>query len=132
MRMTMKTKHDIKPHSTEVLDEISHQAALVEAERGAVRKDDETWSRALGKQLDGRIAELRRNLLPADAPIEKASPIRPSILALGREALLARIAELGRAMGGSLQYAYRDLRSLSDDDLRRLLDMMEPGARHRD
>jgi len=125
-------KNDIKPHSMDVLDEISHQAAIVEAERGAVRKDDEKWSRELGKQVDSRIAELRRNLLPADAPIEKATPIRPSILALGRDALLARIAELGKAMGGSLQYAYRDLRSLSDDDLRRLLDMMEPSARQRD
>lgn len=120
-------KHDtIKPHSVDVLDEISYQAALSEAEHGAVRKDDAAWSRELGKRLDARIAELRRNLLPAHAPIEKATPIRPSILAMGRDALLARIAELGRAMGGSLQYAYRDLRTLSDDDLRRLLDIMDP------
>ena len=125
MRTTMK-KHDIKPHSVEVLDEVSYQAALSEAEHGAVRKDDAAWSRELGKRLDARLAQMRRNLLPAYAPIEKASPIRPSILAMGRDALLARIAELGRSMGGSLQYAYRDLRALSDDDLRRLLDLMDP------
>ena len=125
----MKTTNNIKPTSVDVLDEISYQAALAEAEHGSSTREDERWSRQLGEQLDARIAELRRNLLPAAAPIEKAKPIRKSVLLLGRDALVAKITDLTQRMGGAVQYAHRDLRGLSDDDLRRLLDMMDPTPR---
>ena len=125
----MKATNCIKPTSVDVLDEISYQAALAEAEHGKSTREDEQWSRQLGEELDARIAELRRNLLPAAAPIEKAKPIRKSLLLLGRDALVAKITELTQRMGGAVQYAHRDLRGLSDDDLRRLLDMMDPTPR---
>ncbi|MEJ7597428.1 MAG: hypothetical protein WKG01_05920 [Kofleriaceae bacterium] len=112
-----------------MLDEISYQAALAEAERGKSTREDDSWSRQLGEMLDVRVAELRRNLLPAPAPIEKARPIRKSLLVLGRDALVERITELTQRMGGAVQYAHRDLRGLSDDDLRRLLDMIDPAPR---
>ena len=56
----------------------------------------------------------------------QAQPIRPSLLALGRDALLAKLDELIGRLGSSVQYAHRNLEGLSDDDLRRLLDTLDP------
>ena len=39
--------------------------------------------------------------------------------------LIAKISAITQSMGGALQYAHRDLSGLSDDDLRRLLDLIE-------
>lgn len=123
----MKTKN--KPNAIEILDEISHQAALHEAEHGKSSAEDRKWSRELGEMLEVRLAELRRNLTPADAPTEKAPPIPSSLLKLGRDAIVARIAALTQAMGGTVQYAHRNLKGLSVDDLRRLLATLDPNYR---
>ena len=115
-----------KPSSLDILDEISHQAALAEAEHGKSTADDRRWSRELGVSIEARLAELRRNLTPAEAPTERAKPIRPSLLAMARDALIDAISRITQARGRAVQYAHRDLRGLSDDDLRRLLDTLEP------
>lgn len=117
-----------KPNSLDVLDEVSHQAALAEAEQGKSSADDRKWSRAVGATVEARLAELRRNLTPTEAPTERAKPIRPSLLAMGRDALIAAINLITQAGGDSVQYAHRDLRGLTDDDLRRLLDTLEPDS----
>jgi hypothetical protein len=116
----------IKPTSLEVVDEISYHVALVEVERSKARDSDVAWSHQLGKQLEAQLAELRRHLLPAPAALEKASPIRAALFGIDRPELLARLSQLVVRMGGAIQYAHRDLRGLSDDDLRRLLDLLEP------
>lgn len=110
----------------DTLDEVSHQAALAEADNGKSTSEDHKWSRALGASVEARLAELRRNLTPAEAPTERARPLRPSLLAMARDALLAAIERIVGAGGGDVQVAYRDLRGLSDDDLRRLLDTLDP------
>ncbi len=122
----MNTNNKHKPDILEVLDAISHEAAMVEAEHSKSTLEDRRWSRQVGETVKARLAEMRRNLTPAEAPTEKAKAIRPSLLALGRDALIAKITELTRTMGGAVQYAHRDLRGLSDDDLRRLLGIMDP------
>jgi hypothetical protein len=122
MRITMSTKQ--KLNSVEALDAISYQLAVAEAKDGKSSPDDERWSRELGEQLKARLAEMRRNLLPA-ATVESAKPISPSLLLLGRDALIAKISAITQSMGGALQYAHRDLSGLTDDDLRRLLDLIE-------
>lgn len=118
-----------KPNAVEILDELSHQAAMHEARHGKSTPDDRKWSRELGQMLEVRLAELRRNLTPAEAPTEKAPPIPKSLYALARDALIARITEVTRAMGGTIQYAHRNLTGLSDDDLRRLLATIDPTLR---
>jgi len=123
--MTKKSK----PNAVDILDEITHQAALYEAQHGKSTPEDRKWARAVGAQLEARVAELRRNLTPADAPIEKAPPIPTSLFALTRDALIARITEVTQAMGGTVQYAHRNLKGLSDDDLRRLLATIDPTLR---
>ena len=116
-----------KGNPLDTLDEVSHQAALSEAETAKSTADDHKWSRAVGASVEARLAELRRNLTPAEAPTERARPIRKSLMAMSRDALLAAIGRITQASGGRVQYAYRDLKGLSDDDLRLLLDTIDPG-----
>ena len=113
----------------DLLEEVAYQVALADEEGGASTPDDDRWSRALGQQLEARLAQLRRNLLPAAAPIKKAQPIRAKWLALARDQLLAMIAEITAAKGAAVQLAYRDLNGLSDDDLRRVLDLLDTSSR---
>lgn len=113
----------------DILEEVAYQAALADEEQGASTAADDRWSRAVGQQLEARLAQLRRNLLPASAPIKKAKPIRAKWLALKRDQLLAALAELSAAKTVAVQFAYRDLHGLSDDDLRRLLDLLDTSPR---
>lgn len=112
----------------DALDELSHQVALDAVEHAQPTAEDRAWSRALGTRLEARLAELRRNLTPPDVVTERAKPLRPSTLALTRDALIEAITRITRSMGGAVQYAHRNLRGLSDDDLRRLLDTIDPAA----
>lgn len=118
-----------KRNADEILDELSYQAALTEAEHGKCTPDDDRWERELDAKLQARVAELRRNLLPASAPIQKAKPIRKKWLALRRDEMIAKLTEITRAMSGSVQYAHRDLQGLSDNDLRQLLDLLDTSPR---
>jgi hypothetical protein len=120
--------NNTKPSPLEILDEVSHQAAQAAVARRSNTAEDLEWSRALGAKLDDRLAELRRNLTPADPPTEKAKPIRPSTLAMTRDAVIEAIAKLTQSMGGAVQFAHRNLKRLSDDDLRRLYDLLDPTA----
>jgi hypothetical protein len=55
-------------------------------------------------------------------PVKFASPeIRPEILAMSRAEVIAQLGEM-RAMYPLLQYAHRDCESLSDHDLRSMLE----------
>jgi len=116
-------------NAEDILDDVSYQAALAEAEHGKTTPEDERWSRDLGDRLQARIAELRRNLLPAAAPIQKAKPIRKKWLGLDRAAMIAKLTEITQAMSGAVQYAHRDLQGLSDNDLRQLLDLLDTSPR---
>ncbi len=116
------------PTALEILDEISHHAAQAAVAHRTSTPKEREWSRALGAKLDTRLAELRRNLTPADPPTETAKPIRPSTLAMVRDAVLAAIAMLPQSMSGDAQFAHRNLKQLSDDDLRRLYDLLDPTA----
>ena len=123
------SKKSSKPSPVEVLDEISHHAAQAAVARRTTTARDEQWSHELGVELDARIAELRRNLTPADEPLEAAKPIRPSTLAMVRDVVIDAITQLTQSMGGAVQFAHRNLTRLSDDDLRRLYDLIDPTNR---
>jgi hypothetical protein len=118
-----------KPTDDDILEELAYQAALAEEDDGSNAPEDDQWSRTMGQQLDARLAQLRRNLLPKSAPIKRAKPIRQKWLALARDQLLAAVAELSAAKTVAVQFAYRDLNGLSDDDLRRLLDLLDTSPR---
>jgi len=118
-----------KPTPAEILGTILDHAADAAVARHAPTERDRAWSRELTKTVKGRLAELRRGLLPADAPVEKAKPIRPSTLAMARDAVIAAITSVLQGMGGTVQVAHRNLTQLSDDDLRRLYDLIDPTSR---
>lgn len=90
----------------------------------------EAWAAnevAAGKEV---LAARRRQLLSLSArsiePIPKVD-IAPHLLSLPREALLARVQALC-AQPREVQFAYRNLRRQSDDDLRLLITLLEsPG-----
>jgi hypothetical protein len=118
--MTTDNKNDL-----DVVDAIIHDAAMRDAEEGTSTPQQRRAEDAAHASIHARIAELRRSLLPAAGPPAQARPIRPALLALARDALLVRLETLTRTMGGAVQYAHRDLDQLSDDDLRRLIDLIE-------
>ncbi len=120
-----------KPNAVEILDEISRHAAqaAVERRRGKSTARDRQWSRELGAKLDERLAELRRNLIGADPPIEHVKPIRPSTVAMARDAVLEGIRRFTSVTGGRVQFAYRNLKRLSDNDLRRIYETLDPTNR---
>lgn len=109
----------------EILDALYEEAAIDAAENGKSTPEDKKWAREMSKRVQARLAELRRNLVPGNAAAVKARPIRPSLLALGRDALIAKLNELTARLGPNVQYAHRNLEGLSDDDLRRLIDTLD-------
>lgn len=113
----------------DILDELSWQAALAEADQGKPAPGDERTARDLGDKLAARLAELRRALLPAAPPVQKARPIRAKWLGLARDQMIAKLTEITQAMSGAVQYAHRDLQGLSDNDLRQLLDLLDTSPR---
>ena len=117
-----------KDKNLEILDAIYNDAALVEAEHGKSTPEDAQWARNVRSNVQARLAEMRRNLTPAAAAPKKAKPIRASLIAMGRDALVERLTQLTQKMGGAVQYAHRHLAELSDDDLRRLIDTLDPAA----
>ncbi|MFT3693971.1 MAG: hypothetical protein QM831_12580 [Kofleriaceae bacterium] len=108
-----------------MLDALEHQVALEAAEKDKPTADDRRWSKEYGVHVKARLAELRRLHTPSEASIERAKPVRASTLTMTRDALLEAIARLTTAMDGTIQFAHRNLRSLSDNDLRRLYDSLE-------
>lgn len=118
-----------KPTPAEVLRTILDHSADAAVARHVATERDRAWTRDLTSSVKGRLAELRRGLLPADPPVEKAKPIRPSTLAMARDAVIAAITSVLQGMGGTVQVAHRNLTQLSDDDLRRLYDLIDPTSR---
>lgn len=117
-----------KKSNTDILDDVYFEAAVVESECPKPRTPEHRrWTRDVVESYRARIAELRRSRLPASVTPVKAKPIRASTLALGRDALLGRLAEILRTRSGEVRYAHRNLKGLSDDDLRRMLDLLETG-----
>lgn len=115
-----------KKSNLEILDDVYHDAALNEIGQRKRTPEQMRWAREVATSFQNRIAEMRRNRLPASVTPIKAKPIRPSLLAMGRDALIAKLAELTRMPGVRIQYAHRNLTGLSDDDLRRMLDLLDP------
>lgn len=116
------TNHE---HNLDTLDAIYHELALFEAEHGTSTPQQRRIAQRVKARVEARLAEIRRNLLPAADPPMRLKPIRASLLALGRDALLAKLEELTRTRGAAVQYAHCNLQGLSDDDLRRLIELLD-------
>ncbi len=107
------------------LDIITHEVGLLEMNDGARSKDDERWAAAVAANMHARIAEYRRSRLPKTVPIKKAAPITERLLAMPRAVLETLLASLVEKWGPQAQVAHRHLDTLSDNDLRRLIQTIE-------
>ena len=107
------------------LDIITHEVGLLEMNDGARSKDDERWAAAVAANMHARIAEYRRSRLPKTVPIKKAAPITERLLAMSRAVLETLLASLVEKAGPQAQFAHRHLDTLSDNDLRRLIQTIE-------
>ncbi len=107
------------------LDIITHEVGLLEMNDGARSKDDERWAAAVAANMHARIAEYRRSRLPKTVAIKKAAPITERLLAMSRAVLEALLSSLVEKWGPQAQFAHRHLDTLSDNDLRRLIQTIE-------
>jgi hypothetical protein len=106
----------------DVLEAIYNEAALIEAEDGESTAEERAWAKEVRGQLEKRVAAMRANLGHDTA--KSPTPIRSKYLAMARDVLIATIEQF--IVGGHVQVAHRNLSALSDDDLRRLLQSLDP------
>lgn len=107
------------------LDIITHEVGLLEMRDGRSSPDDRRWAQDLALSMHAKIAEYRRSQLTDDVPIKKAEPITARLRAMGRAALETLFGSLVDGLGPDDQLAYRKLDSLSDNDLRRMIQTIE-------
>ncbi len=117
--MKKKTKTEDKDMRT--LDIITHEVGLLEMKDGRTTPDDRRWAEGVAASMRERIAEHRRSRLPKSVPIEKAEPLTERLLAMPRAVLEALYASLAP----QAQVAHRHLETLSDNDLRRIIQTIE-------
>ncbi len=103
------------------LDIITHEVGLLEMKDGRTTPDDRRWAEGVAASMRERIAEHRRSRLPKSVPIEKAEPLTERLLAMPRAVLEALYASLAP----QAQVAHRHLETLSDNDLRRIIQTIE-------
>ncbi len=107
------------------LDIITHEVGLLEMKDGRTTPDDRRWAEGVAASMRERIAEHRRSRLPKSVPIEKAEPLTERLLAMPRAVLEALYASLVEPLGPQAQIAHRHLETLSDNDLRRIIQTIE-------
>lgn len=116
-----------KQNDLDKLDFLFHEVALVEAEHGISSREEVRQEREIHAGVHARIAEARRKLLDGLHTPEPRSlgPIPRRLMEWTRDALLTRIATLAETFPGAVQYAHKDLSGLTDNDLRRLVQMLD-------
>ena len=107
------------------LDIITHEVGLLEMEDGRKSTEDLRWAEVVVASMRTKIAQYRRDNLPASVPIKKAAPLTARLLAMPRAALEALFGTLVAAVGPEAQFAHRNLDALSDNDLRRMIQTIE-------
>jgi hypothetical protein len=118
----MKMKESTR--NMRILDALADQAAHYELEFGAPTKESRAAGARYAAVASDLLAKKRREDLERVAITTERRPIRKSLLAMGRDALLAQIAKL-EAGAPMLAFAYQDLTHVSDDDLRTMVDDAE-------
>lgn len=113
------------------LDKLTHQAGLLAMEDDDEdTADDRRWSEQFAASMHTQIAEYRRSRLARNVAIKKAAPLSERLIAMPRAALEALLAMLVDQLGSDVQFAHRNLDTLSDNDLRRLIQTIEARAQN--
>ncbi len=98
------------------LDAIATEVALDDAEHGPTTPALAADVEFLMGLVRSQLAEARRREL-ARAPVARPAPARPSLLAMTRDALVARLDAL-RVLHPNTVVAHRDFAVMTDADLR--------------
>lgn len=110
----------------DMLDALSREAAFAAAECDSRPSDTESHDvqAALAFARRELARQARADVAPAAAVVR---PVRPSILAMSRDAVIARLRELQAAAGGApLAVSHRHFAGdISDADLRTMLEDLE-------
>jgi hypothetical protein len=119
--MTMK-----KPLSSiEVLDALADAAARYEMEEGKPTRASRAAAARYRTHIDNQLAAMRRqDLAKLGAVRIERREIRPDLLAMARDALVARVLTY-QQQGYAQGFAHRKLTSISDDDLRTMIQDIE-------
>ena len=103
---------------------LSHEIATEKAENVKMTPELRREARALVDFAKDRIAEMRREERKEKAASKASAAVRPSILAMTRDAIMARLGELCAAHP-QMVLAHKDFAEMSDDDLRSALEDAE-------
>lgn len=112
-----------------ILDALADEAANYELEFGAPTKESRAAAARYESVISDRLAAMRRADLERVRVNTERRPIRRSLLAMGRDALLAQLAKLEQ-LSPTLGFAHRDLTHVTDDDLRTMIDDAEGAMEH--
>jgi hypothetical protein len=111
--------------SIEMLDALADEAARYEVEEGKPTRESRAAASRYRALVDNSLAAMRRKDLEhvGDVQVERRE-IRPDLLAMARDALVARVLEYQK-QGYASGFAHRKLTSVSDDDLRTMIQDIE-------
>jgi hypothetical protein len=113
-------------NDSHTLDVITREVGLLEMSDGAVTTDDIRWAESVANSIRERAAQHRRSRLPKTVPpIKKAEPITERLRAMPRAMLETLFGSLVEKWGPQAQIAHRNLDTLSDNDLRRMIQTIE-------
>src|SRR5262249_19234915 len=111
--------------SLQLLDALADEAARYEVEEGKPTRESRAAAARYRALIDERLAAMRRKDLEqlGDVHIE-GREIRPDLKPLGRDALIARLLGYPK-QGLAVAFAHRNLKDISDDDLRTMIQDIE-------
>ena len=109
--MTTTTKHNLR-----IYEAIAHEDAMAAADRRELTPAERASSKRIYDTMRAQIARVER--------ADRRSRVRPSIVAMARDAILVRLGALFESHPGAV-FAHRDLTTMSDHDLRTALEDAE-------
>jgi hypothetical protein len=119
----MKKQTDRDSHT---LDVITREVGLLELDDVRATAEEMRWAESVAASITAKAAEHRRNRLPKTLPpIKRAEPITARLRAMARATLETLFASLVEKCGPDAQFAHRHLDTLTDNDLRRMIQTIE-------
>ena len=121
-----RRRSDSNPEPTHPLERVLQEVSADSFEGDfGVRED--RWAQQVRRDLDARLAGLRRQLAPVRSGQHRVTRISAELRSLDHAALLARLAVLQQAPG--IRIAHLELSGLTTEDLRLLVAELEATAR---
>ena len=104
------------------LEALADAAVAVELEEGVPDRESRAAASRYHALVTDKLAEMRRAELAQIAePSRERRTVRPSLLGMARDALVAEYARL-KAAHPQLGFAHRKLSEITDDDLRTMIE----------